>query len=616
MTNKIKILDDSTINKIAAGEVVERPSSVVKELIENSIDANSTNITIEIKNGGKKYIRITDDGDGINPDDIQLAFLRHSTSKIKGSDDLSNIISLGFRGEALASISSVSMIELITKTKENDVGKHIEINGGILKQEEDVGAPKGTTLIVKNLFYNTPVRKRFLNSDGAEAASIGDIINKLSLCYPEISFKYIKDGKYILKTPGNGNIKSTVYSVFGKEYTKSLIPISYENHWIKINGLISKPSFTRGNRNHEFFFINNRYVNSIKLSRAIEEGYSSLVTINRYPIVLLYFELDPEFVDVNVHPTKLEVRFDNENKIKNILKQLIKNSLLNNNLIPKVDISNNKGKKDEKQNTFIDIVDTAKNISNKNEHNNNMLFTEEEKTRDAIDIDEPFVSENDFSSNHSDVLNVKENNFRYKKDTENTTDTFPELEIIGRIFSTYVIAEEIGNNNMYMIDQHAAHERIMYEKFRNQYRKDNVVTQSLLSNKIIDLSSNEFDTLQDNFDIFEKLGFDIENFGQNTILIRGVPMIFGKPDSGNMILDILDNISEGIDNNYDLKVEKIMKMACTNAIKAGDYLGNLEIKQLVKDLKSCDNPFTCPHGRPITIKITKYELEKKFKRIQ
>lgn len=600
MDNKIKILDDNTINKISAGEVVERPASIVKELIENSIDANSTNITIEIKNGGKSYIRITDNGNGIKPEDIQLAFLRHSTSKISRPDDLSKILSLGFRGEALASISAISMVELITKTDDNDIGKSIEIHGGTLKRELDTGAPNGTTVIIKNIFFNTPVRRKFLKSEGAEAAKISDIINKLAMCNPNISFTYIKDDINVIKTPGNNNVKSTIYSIYGKEYAKSLLEINYVSEDFKIWGYISIPSLTRGNRNNQLFFVNKRYISSLMLSKAVEDAYSSLITINRYPIVFLYINLNPESIDVNVHPSKIEIKFENETKLINKIKEIIKKRLLRENLVPKVTLI--KENSPEKQENIIDIINTTKNTKYKN-INNDIDFN---KDQDEIHEDS-YISDIDVKKNKGDKREYK---------TCTNKEIFPDLNILGRVFDTYIIGEDRELNSLYMIDQHAAHERVMYEKFKKQYQEEKIVIQPLLISENLNLNHEEYQLVSNNIELFRKLGFDIEEFGQNTIILRGVPMIFGSPDSSKLFIDILDNLNNEINNSYDLRVEKIIKLSCTNAIKAGDNIMEIEINKLITDLKSCNNPFTCPHGRPITIKITRYEIEKMFKRIQ
>ncbi|NBI07934.1 DNA mismatch repair endonuclease MutL [Senegalia massiliensis] len=605
---KINVLDDNTINKIAAGEVIERPSSIVKELIENSIDANARNITIEIKDGGKNYIRITDDGDGIYKDDIQLAFLRHSTSKISKSEDLLKVHSLGFRGEALASISSISMVELISKTIDEETGIMVEIHGGILQQESEVGSPKGTTIIVRNIFYNTPVRKKFLRSDSAESANITNIINKLALSNTDISFNYIKDNKNMIKTPGNGDLKSTIFSIYGKEHTESLISINYSSDLFSINGYISKPLFNRGNRNYELFFVNGRYVNSKLLSKAIEEAYKTLITINRYPVVYLYIKVDPKNIDVNVHPSKVEIRFNDDLKLIPKVTDIVKNRLFEFNLVPNITLENKNKQKTEE---IIDILDDKPKNTEINKNNyNKPLLKKEYEVEDIEQIN--FVKEDKIET--LDKSSVREN----KKSIQDNDSSrvFPELNIIGRVFNTYIIGEDSISNTMYMIDQHAAHERIMYEKFRLQYEKESVVIQPLIVPRTINLSHYDYELILNNIELFNELGFDIEDFGRNSISIRGVPMLFGLPDNNNLFMDILDNLNENISNKYDLRAEKIIKMSCTNAIKAGDSMGHIEIKSLMNDLKKCENPFTCPHGRPITIKITKYEIEKMFKRIQ
>lgn len=608
MTNKINILDDNTINKIAAGEVIERPSSIVKELIENSIDANASNITIEIKQGGKSYIRITDDGDGIYKDDVQLAFLRHSTSKISDSHDLIKIYSLGFRGEALASIASISMVELITKTKDEQVGKMIEIHGGFLEQETEVGAPNGTTIIIRNIFYNTPVRRKFLKSISSETANISNIINKLALSNPKISFNYIKDNKSILKTPGNGDIKSTIFSIYGREHTEALIPIKFKNKHFSLNGYISKPSFSRGNRNNELIFINGRYISSTLLSKAIEEAYSSLITINRYPVTYLYIKIDPENIDVNVHPSKIEIRFNNDLEIISTIKTIIRDNLLGKNLIPKINLNNKRD--EEKQENIIDIVENNILDNNMKEDSFQKKPIYNPQKEENIDL----VSETNENLMVNNDYVEKENNRKEKQ--EEISETFPDLNIIGRIFNTYIIGEDKINNSMYMVDQHAAHERVMYEKFRSQFQQEEIAVQSLLVPRTINLNHYDYELVIENIQLFKSLGFDISDFGHNSILLRGVPMLFGLPNDNDLFVDILDNLSNNLNNRYELRVEKIMKMACTNAIKAGDFLGDIEINNLIKDLRKCINPFTCPHGRPITIKITRYEIEKMFKRIQ
>ncbi|AFS78527.1 DNA mismatch repair protein MutL [Gottschalkia acidurici 9a] len=641
MSKLIKLLDEKTINKIAAGEVVERPSSVVKELVENSIDAQSTSITIEIISGGKKYIRVTDNGVGISKKDIELAFLRHSTSKISKVEDLGSVNTLGFRGEALASISAVSQLEVITKTSSDLSGVKAIINGGVVREKLDVGCPKGTTLIVRNLFYNVPVRQKFLKSEGTEASYISDIVYKLALSNPAISFNYIKDNKQIVKTPGNGDMKSTVYSLLGKSFLDSTFELCSEANGIKIHGLISNTSFTRGNRSSQYIFVNGRYIKDENISRSVEDSYRTVIPSNRYPVFLIFIDIDSINLDVNVHPTKTEVRFSNKDIINKFLYNSVKDTLLSNNLIPKVSFSNkipeNKNKSLKEEQVILDIIDdsikTASNIDAHNSFKKNSniikdnLSLYEQSTNTKVDIKN--INENlkivDFNMTESNEDKINENqcdsyencscNKSYHIKTNNTQNRrIPKLKIIGRLFDTYILGEDKVKNTLYLIDQHAAHERIMYEKFKYQLENQDVYIQSLMLPEVINLSQKEIDLVRENLSTFTKLGFNMEEFGNNAIILRGVPLVFGNPNSKTLLLDIIDNLEDGVKSNYDLLLEKIMKLACTSAIKAKDNIEDIEIEKLMEDLELTEEPFTCPHGRPIIIEITNYELEKKFKR--
>ncbi len=633
MKNFIKLLDEKTINKIAAGEVIERPASVAKELVENSIDAKSTSIVIEIISGGKDHIRVTDNGTGIEDDDIDVAFLRHSTSKINNIRDLENINSLGFRGEALASISAVSHLEIITKTKQNTSGTHAKLQGGQIISKKEVGCPDGTTIIVKNLFYNVPVRKKFLKSDNTEAAQISNIIFNLALSNPSISFKYIKDYKMILKTPGNNDLHTTIYTLFGKEYSNSLFKISYNGDDIKINGMICNPSFTRGNRKHQYFFINGRYIKDDKLSRVVEEAYKSLIPINRFPVFILFIKMYNNQVDVNVHPTKTEVRFSEPDKLYSVVKESVKEVLKSHSLIPEIRVGNEKKESQGEQKNFVDILNNSNYLNSDDValtdvNSSNNLNKKGFKT---MDISNKFDSyEHDIQVliyNEDEKLEDKKENVvehRIKEDvplterylsTETKNHKIPELNIIGHLFDTYILAQDKNEEVFYIVDQHAAHERIMYEKLKNQYESEDIIIQELLAPEIITLTNSEVELINDNISIFEKIGFLVEDFGVNSVILRGVPTIFGNPDSRELFHDILDNLSSNINSSYDVRIEKIMKMACTSAIKAGYNIKSIEINKLLIDLRNADEPYTCPHGRPIIVKMTKYELEKKFKRI-
>lgn len=634
MRSSIKLLDDKTVNKIAAGEVIERPASVVKELVENSIDALSTDITIEIVEGGKKYIRVTDNGVGIEKNQVDLAFLRHSTSKISRIEDLQSITSLGFRGEALASIAAVSQLELITKVKEQLSGSKVIINGGKVLTKNDVGCPNGTTIIIRNLFYNVPVRQKFLKSDTVESSYISDIVYKLALGNPKISFKFIKDSKMIIRTPGKGDLSLNTYSLLGKEFINSMFNVNYEGKNIKISGLTCKPSYTRGNRNHQYLFVNNRYVRNVEISRAIEDVYKTLIPINRFPIFTLYISIDPDVIDVNVHPTKTEIRFEDQNQINFLIQDVIKDVLNANNLIPEVSMNNKKEETNSEQSSFLDtpIIDYKKNDVCAEQKNN--FLNEKDKNYKCEEFNhlgistskEKLISLPNNSIEADKSIRIIEYEVRESDETtkdnehknsrrDDINNRIPELNIIGKLFDTYILAENKAMNEFYLIDQHAAHERIMYEKLKHQLESQNVYTQQLLSAEVIDLTHGEIQLIHENIDIFKRIGFDIEEFGNNSIVLRSVPVIFGKPDSKQLLLDILDKLQYDIKSSYHVRLEKIMKMACTSAIKAGYNIKEIEINNLINELSYSEEPYTCPHGRPIIIKITKYELEKKFKRV-
>ena len=676
MTQNIKLLDDSTINKIAAGEVVERPASIVKELLENSIDAESTSITIEIKEGGKSYIRVTDNGTGIEIRDIDLAFLRHSTSKITSAEDLSSTTTLGFRGEALASIASVSQVELITKTKDDISGVSAIVNGGVVRSKTDIGCPRGTTLIVKNIFYNTPVRQKFLKSDLTEASYISDIVYKLAIGNPHISFNYIKDNKTVIKTPGRGDLETTVYSVLGRDFIDSTFKINSECKDMSLKGFIGKLSYTRTNRSSQYLFINGRYIKDTAISKVIEDGYSTLLPTKRYPVFLLFIIIDPATVDINVHPTKTEVRFTDRDALSRFITRAVAEVLYSENLIPQVSFSNDdKTEKTRKLDSSIEsqvILDSI--VQKPNIDNNITVSTNDNFNKDNVNIDGSLLKIVDFNTEYSpktnkwltdleeevkqakklkektkaktvgadsndytesldrksvlkkshsqsNDMNIKENQDSiyekqaFYKQHNNTSSRVPDIVVIGTLFKTYILGQDIENKKFYMIDQHAAHERVMYEKLREQFLAQNINTQMLLNTEVLELSLREIDLVKDNMKVFSDLGFEIEEFGDNTIALRGVPLVFGAPNSKRLFLDILDNLSENPSSNYELRLDRIMKLACTAAIKANDSIEDIEIEKLIEDLRNTKEPFTCPHGRPIIIEMSKREIERKFKRV-
>lgn len=612
----IKLLDDKTINKIAAGEVVERPSSVIKELLENSIDAESTSITIEIMEGGKSYIRITDNGIGIDSKDIELAFLRHSTSKISKAEDLSYVSTLGFRGEALASIAAVSQVELITKTEKDISGIKAIVNGGVIKSKIDIGCPKGTTIIVRNLFYNTPVRQKFLKSDNTETTYISDIIYKLAISNPNVSITYIKDSKPVIKTPGRGDITSTAYSILGREFIDSTFEIQDEYEDMSLSGFVGKPSYTRANRNSQYIFLNGRYIKDVGISKVIEDSYSTLITIKKYPVFLLFINIDFEKVDINVHPTKTEVRFTNRDLLEKFIFNSIKTVLRSKNLIPNVLFSEhskpNKLKDSNKEEQVIlDIIDNKQQCSEKE------IIKVVKDTNDKSNIDInlkvlDFNTKEDLHITNKKVEKVNEN--LYSKYKVEISKRIPQIIVIGSLFKTYILGQDKNSETFYMIDQHAAHERVMYEKIKSQFISQKISTQILLNTEVLELPLKDIELVKNNMEVFLDLGFDIEGFGANTIALRGVPLVFGNPNSKKLFLDILDNLDRDISSNYELRLDKIMKLACTSAIKANDNIKDIEIEKLIDDLGKTEDPFTCPHGRPIIIEMSKYEIERKFRR--
>ncbi len=625
--SKIQVLDEATIQQIAAGEVIERPASIVKELVENSIDAGSNNIIIEIKDGGKSFIRVTDDGEGMSKEDIKLAFKRHSTSKLKTIEDIYNVLSLGFRGEALPSISSVSKVEVLSKTKDSNVGIQVFIKNGEIIKSNNIGCPKGTTIIIRDIFYNLPVREKFLKSINIESNHVGDIINKLALGNPGLSFNFIKDANSITKTPLKGDLLDTIYSVLGKEYYKNLIPLEYSSENFKINGYISNNKLYRSNRNHQYLYINGRYISNLNISKVIEKEYRTLIPLNRLPVFILNMFLTPNEVDVNIHPTKQEVKFVNPEYIYDIISELIKENLMPSIAMPKMKIIDKTDKKSDTMPSLFEPLNRADNEYKEKEREDIIIkdFTKDDYTNFNSNINKNIESNSYIdNSSYAEVSKDLENNSSHINkdyiDNELVTeqkieDILLDIQPIGRVFNTYIIAESKDEKKLYFIDQHAAHERVMYEKYKKEYKDEEIITQQLLYPVIIELTNEEINMTNENIDIFENLGFILEDFGDNTIALRGVPILFGEPKIKDLFLDILDGLYTNIKSSYETKLDKIMKISCTNAIKSGDKIGNLEMMALFDSLKKCDNPYTCPHGRPTIIELTKKDIEKQFLRI-
>jgi DNA mismatch repair protein mutL len=643
----INVLDSSIVDKIAAGEVVERPASIVKELLENSIDAGASIITIEIKNGGIDLIRVTDNGCGISKDEIKIAFLRHATSKISTDKDLLNIQSLGFRGEALSSISAVTKSEMISKTRSQLIGTRYCMEGGKNPIIEEIGAPDGTTIIVRDLFFNTPARRKFLKSSHTEAAYISDYVEKLALANTNISIRFINNNQTKLHTTGNGNLKDTIYNIYGRDVANALLEIDYNKNGIKIEGYIAKPEFSKGNRNLENYYINNRFIKDKSISLAIEEGFGNRMMQHQYPFTVLRYSINSEVVDVNVHPAKMQVRFSNTTEIYEATREAVQNALVGKELIREVSIDKENNvkksfldtlyqpKQDFIQRTFTNKTFTPNIPKNENVIKDTFFKANEDKPKLDNSLKK---SLNDVVNAGSILENIKRppESFETRKNTEYTNlisqsiSESPEkynkqLEfldrknkhlhrIVGQVFDTYWIVE--FDNKMYIIDQHAAHEKVLYEKFIKVYNETKISTQMISPPVIISLSSLEISFVEKNKEVLSKMGFEIESFGGKEIKISGIPSILPSISKYEVLKEIIGNLSENdVVKTPELIISKTASMACKAAVKGNDRLSFEEAKKLIDDLFELENPYSCPHGRPTIIEMTKQELEKKFKRI-
>ena len=766
---KIVLLDDLTINQIAAGEVIERPASVVKELVENSIDAGAKNVTVEIKNGGISYIRITDDGSGIMPDDMEIAFERHATSKIRKADDLDTVKSMGFRGEALASIAAIAKVELVSRTEQNDIGYKIDIQGGDIIDKHEEGCQKGTTITVKELFYNTPVRYKFLKKDFTESGYIEDTITRIALANPSVAIKLINTGKIAIQTTGSGKLEDVIYSIYGKEIAQNLLPVEYEFEDMKVTGVIGKPAIARSNRSNQLFFVNKRFIKDKTLTSAAEQAFKGLVTIGKHGFLVLNIDMDPKKVDVNVHPTKLEVRFQEDGKVFKAIYNSIKQALLKYDLVPSPEkeyksttpndilksinsnvnsnLFNTKVEADEVKETSLKsetITNIADTLSNKKEDETNIpKFTEFKSTMSELDAetrrkfideltqtkspeeigikladmtkalanksneiineknDSQKIEENkvaDESVENKAIFEDRKNEVAYKEEeneevsdssnneqlnekTEeyklgNSTnvandvnkkeeetfeqmykrlfgrdineakkeyaekqaeeeekypispitgeeisifekegiDNNPQYKFIGIAFKTYIILTM--GDDLYILDQHAAHERIMYEKVKaNYYSEGEKDCQLMLLPDIIKLSTREMGIFKDNKEMFNKTGFAVEEFGDNTVKLTGVPEFCLDFDTQELFLETLDEINTVARTaKQEIEDKFLATVACKAAVKAHMALSKEEVDSLMNQLLRLPNPFTCPHGRPTVIKMSKNDIEKKFSR--
>ena len=710
---KIVLLDDSTINKIAAGEVIERPASVVKEVMENSIDAGATSITVEIRNGGISYIRVTDNGKGIMQDDLEIAFERHATSKLRNAEDLDEIKSMGFRGEALASIASIAKVSLVSKTADSDTGYEIVVEGGRILSKSEVGCQNGTSITIENLFYNTPVRYKFLKKDFTESGYIEDVVARIALVHPEIAIKLINTGKTIIQTSGNGDIKPVIYNIYGKEIADNLIDVEYTYDDVIVKGVIGKPVISRSNRSNQLFFVNKRYVKDKTLSGAAEQAFKGFVTIGKHGFLVLNIEMDPKKVDVNVHPAKLEVRFQEETKIFKAIYHAIRDGLLKGDLVadtssidkidsertkyntevikenPTIEKVNNTNFRDilvnsepdtkqeiqesEKKNeeTFEDvmaklkrmqsIVKTVKeesleekldetqtkeqmnediqdnvNEEDKIENIQNKIETLKQEIQEELPKREELKSDTEFmkmyektfgiavnkkEENNEDKLNVsnefkpitKQDNVSVFED-ETKYSSKPVYKFIGIAFNTYIIIEM--QSDLYIIDQHAAHERIMYERIKHNYYSNSTKnSQLMLLPDIITLTHKEMGIYKDNREMFQKAGFIVEEFGENTVKLSGVPDVLLELETKELFLETLDEINTVARTaKQEIEEKFIATVACKAAVKAHMALSKEEVIELLDKLLQLPNQFTCPHGRPTAIRMTKNDIEKKFSR--
>ena len=661
---QIQVLDQITIDKIAAGEVIERPASIVKELVENSIDAKAASVTVEIQDGGISLIRVTDNGSGIEREDIRNAFLRHSTSKIRKVEDLAHIASLGFRGEALSSISAVTRTELITKTKEDTFGTRYVIEGGVEQSLEDAGAPDGTTFLVRQLFYNVPARRKFLKTPMTEAGHVQDLLMRLALSHPEVAFTFINNGQTKMRTSGNGKLKDVIYSIYGREAAANLIELDYSMDGLVMKGYLGKPVITRGNRNFENYFVNGRYVKNAMLSKAIEDAYKDFLMQHKFPFVVIHFQVDGEKIDVNVHPTKMEMRFQRQQDVYNIVYEGVHRTLLEPELIPQVEApAPNVISQPKSESPFLLKPKTApqpmeKKPEEKEEPHDEAYFMKKMKERvlsyhqrnssaEVAKKEQIFRPQAQAERIKDALARAKEVEKQPQKQAEEQPEliretpvyeTKPvteekaeqlnlfeehllkrekkaEYKLIGQVFETYWLVE--FENSLYIIDQHAAHERVLYERTLKEMKNREFTAQYLSPPIILSLSMQEAQVLNENMDRFTRIGFEIEPFGGEEYAVRAIPdNLFGIAKK-ELLLEMLDDLADGISTSMtpELIDEKVASMSCKAAVKGNNRLSAQEADALIGELLLLENPYHCPHGRPTIIAMTQRELEKKFKRI-
>ena len=648
----IKVLSKETVEKIAAGEVIERPVSVVKELVENSIDAGATNIIIKIYDGGKRKISVTDNGTGINRDDINLAFIKHSTSKIENVDDLYKIHTMGFRGEALASIKAISNVTLISKTEDEEIGSKISFFNGS-KRIENISTNKGTSIIVEDIFYNIPARQKFLKKDTYESNLINDLLYRLAIANPAIGFKYMSNDKVIFDLFSNQSLYERINSLYGYDTAINMKEVNIESDKFKIRGYISNNLLYRSNKKNQLLYINNRTVKNDAINKLVNEAYKSTIPLNRFPVFFLFIDIDPSMLDVNIHPAKTEVKIQDIEELLVLLNSNLKR-IINNDVELKIAFSDKKDERDEE--TKLNIVEknydadddsviityeednnSSNNISYVN--SSNIKYEDEISKDEAIDTREnnadiPTFDDGEFI-NDTNLLQYRNNNVKESKqnyeeilifedDIENDTNRIlmddinilDAYKIEGVLFNTFILLYDYNNDFVVMIDQHAAHERILYEEFTEKFKNSKINSQFIEGVSPVKLTVNEEETIKENMALLNKFGFTIDIYPDHNVVVRSIPIIFGGNYSLDLIKDIIGILDAEKTNIYDYKVEKIMKYACKNAIKAGDKISNIEIDKLIEDLKKCKYPTTCPHGRPSMIILKKNMIEKMFYRIQ
>ena len=669
---KINVLDQATINQIAAGEVVERPSSVAKELVENAIDAGATAVTVEIKEGGISLLRVTDNGSGMEQEDIRTAFLRHATSKIKSALDLITVGSLGFRGEALSSICAVAQVELLTKTKEAFVGSRYVIEGGEEKAFEEAGCPSGTTFLVRNLFYNVPARKKFLKTAMTEGGYINELMERMALSRPDISFKYMNNGKTVLHTTGGNELKDIIYHIYGRDIAAAVLPVKYpkDDFGIELSGYIGKPVIARGNRGQENYFINGRYIKCAIINRAIEDAYKSYMMGHKYPFTAIHITVPPEFIDVNVHPSKMELRFSNNEAIYHAIYQVIRDTLSGKNMIVPVSLSEKEDKQEQKKEVLQQqkisvpepfevkrreqvsaptmqkplepvlhkqnepkvtteqkmqiLYDVVKENRENVQENKESVFLKEEKTEYHAN---PGIQEIPEKDNSTVIEHQKQELPEVKSEPVVkpeqmslpvdllSKDNRKEFTLIGQLFATYWLIEM--EEQLFIIDQHAAHEKVLFERTMEKLRnQEEILSQGIMPPMILSLTMREAECMKRNLAVFERLGFGIEEFGGLEFKVTEIPADLVTVDSKELLTEVLNTLlSEREFKNADVLLEKVASLSCKAAVKGNHRMSEAEAKQLISDMLTLENPYHCPHGRPTTISMSKYELERKFKRI-